>query len=231
MATAKKSAEDYIIDFQKEETAASGNNMRVKKGTYKAKVLSAKMTTSSKGTLGLEVTFVFVGGRYNKKKFKDTLWWNKDKPATGRRFRGILEATGQDIPKKLDMRKVAAAIKGETLYLEIDIEKSEGYSDRSRVAFDGFISEEDYEPDDEEDDEDDEDEDEDEEADDDDEADEDDDEEEDEDEDEDDDDDEEEEPVVKKKLKTTATKKKAAPAKKRKAKADDDDDDLELDDL
>lgn len=219
---ATKSVDDFIIDFSKEETGGGGGP-RYKEGTYHVKVAAAKPVTSAeKGTPGLEITFVILEGKYRKKKMKDTLWAT---PKAYSRFRTLLEACGKKVPTRVNLIKVAKAIKGEELYIELQDESREGYSTRSRVAFDGFISLDDYEGDEEEGDEDLDEDDEDEED-----EDEEDEDEEDEDEEDEDDEDEEEEPPAKKRRRSA---KKKAPAKKsssksrKRKKADDDDEDLE----
>lgn len=239
----KMSAEDYIIDFQKEEESAGGRT-KVKPGTYKVKIVGAKIIKSAeKGTPGLQLTLAFMDGnlRKRKKKLTETLWVS---PKAYSRFRTLMESLELKVPKgKLDLKKLIARIKGKELWVEVvdEKDKSGNYPDKSVVAFDGFMGLDDYDPDDEDDDEDDDDEDEDEEDDDEDEDDEDDEDDdddededdEDEDDDDDDDDDEDEEPVKKGKKKKAAAKK--APAKKakkeKKKKAADDDDDLDLDEF
>ena len=202
-----KSVEDYIVDFSKEEES-SGGGARYKEGTYAVKVLAAKPTTSSeKGTPGLEVIFQFTEGKNKSKKIKDTLWAT---PKAYGRFRSLLEACEKKVPTKVQLLKIAKAIKGCELYIEIQDEAREGYSTRSRVTFDGFISVDDYDADEDADEDD---------------ADEDDADDDLEDEDEDEDDDEDEEPTPKKR------KAKPAAKKSKKKPADDEDDDEELEDL
>lgn len=221
-----KSVEDYVIDFSKEEESGGGA-ARYKEGTYAVKIIAAKPTSSSeKGTPGLEVIFQFTEGKYKGKKVKDTLWAT---PKAYGRFRSLLEACGKKVPTKVNLVKIAKVVKGSELYIELQDEAREGYSTRSRVSFDGFINEDDYDPesaadDDDEDDDEDEDEDLDE---DDEEEDEDEDDEDEEDEDEDDEEEEEEKPKAKKKAKSKAKPK--AKGKKKKAKDDDDEELEELD--
>lgn len=223
-----RSVEDFLVDFSKEEQS-EGAGAHYKPGTYKVRIVAAKTGISeNKSTPYLELTMAFKEGTYakRKKKIKERLY---NTPKAMRRFRLLLQAVDLSVPAKLNLTKIAPKLKGKELYVEIDDEPArEGYEDRgprSRVAFEGFISEEDYDPDVDEDEEDDEDlEEEDEE-----------DEEEDEDEDEDDeeDEDEEEEPPARKrraKAKAKSSSKKSS-SKKRKAKSKDDDDDEDLDDL
>lgn len=224
------SVDDFIIDFNKEEESGGGG-IKIKEGTYRVKIIAAKHTVSAeKGTHGLEIMLQIMEGKYKGKKLRDTLW---ARPKAYSRFRLLLEAIGKKVPAKIKIGVIAKAVKGSTLYVEVEDEKArEGYSTRSRVTFQGFISEDDYNPDDEDEDDDDlEEEDEDEEEEDEDEL---------EDEDEEDEEEEEPEPPKKKRAKKT---KKAAPAaakkrSKRKAKDEDEDEeddedleDLDLDDL
>jgi hypothetical protein len=210
-----KAAGNIRIDFSKEEEVGGGR-VHWPEGDYHVKIKSAKATRSSeKDTPGIQVTFVVLDGKKKGKTISDTLWIT---PKSLSRVRRLLEAVGVKVPKSainLPLGKLA----GKSLWIELQDEERDGYETRSRVAFDGFTSEDDYEEDDDAEDEDledDEDED----------DDEDDDEEEDED---DDDDDDEEEPAPRKKR---AAKK---PVKKTKKKTDDDEDDdiedLDLDDL
>lgn len=232
------SVEDFIIDFSKEESGGGGG-IRVKKGIYRVKIVAAKPTVSAeKGTPGLELTFAFLDGDLRKKKtrLKDTLW---NSPKAYSRFRLLLQACGKKLPKKVNAAKIAAAVKGCELYIDVEDEKPrEGYSKtRSRVGFEGFINPEDYDPDAAEDEDEEEDEDLDEDEEEEDEDLDDDDEDEDDDLEDEDEEEEEEEPPKRK-----ARRKKAAPAaakkrSKRKPKKDEDEDededldDLDLDDL
>jgi hypothetical protein len=220
------SVEDFIIDFSKEEQGGGGGR-RYKPGTYPSRVIAAKpMTSQDKGTPGLEVTFQFTAGKLKGKKMVDTLWAS---PKAYSRFRTLLEACGKKVPQRVNLIRIAKAIKGAELYIEIADEEREGYKTRSRVTFDGFISEDDYEADEDADDEDDEAEDE--EEDDEDLEDEDEEDEEEEDEEE----EEEEEPPAKRRrsrAKAKATTKSTTTKRRKKAPADDDDlDDLDLDAL
>jgi hypothetical protein len=155
MPTGKKSVADTIIDFSKEETGGGGG-IRIKEGTYRAKIVKAVPTVSAeKGTEGLAVTFQILDGKYKGKKIVDTLWVS---PKAYSRFRTLLEACEADVPKRIKLSSIASAVKGSTLYIEVQDEEREGYSTRSRVTFEGFMSEDAYDPDDEDtDDEDDED--------------------------------------------------------------------------
>lgn len=141
--------EDFIIDFSKEEESGGGG-IRIKEGTYHVRIIAAKPTVSSeKGTPGMAVTFLIIDGKYNKKKMVETLYAS---PKALSRFRTLLEACGKKVPPKVNVAKIAAAIKGEELYIEVQDDERDGYKTRSRVTFDGFISEEDFDSDDTEDD-------------------------------------------------------------------------------
>jgi hypothetical protein len=214
------------IDFSKEEEGGGGgNNFHYPPGDYHVKVLGAKSVRSSeKDTPGLEVSFQVIEGKKKGKKFKDTLWLT---PKSLKRVRLLLEAVGVKVPKSA-VNLPLGKLKGKTLWVELDDEEREGYDTRSRVTFEGFMSEDDYEGgDDADDDEDDEDLDED---DDDEEDDEDEDDEDDEDDDDDEEEDEEPEPVKKRRSRSA---KPAAKKGKKKAASDDDDEieDLDLDEL
>lgn len=201
------------IDFSKEEEVGGGN-VRWPEGDYHVKIVSAKAVRSSeKETPGIQVTYQVVEGKKKGKKITDTLWIT---PKSLSRVRLLLEAVGVKVPKSA-VNLPLAKLRGKLLWIEIQDEERDGYDTRSRVAFQGFMSEDDYESDPDDDDEDDDLEDED----DDDLDDEDD---EDEDDDDEDEDEEDEEPVKK--------RKKRPAAKKKKAKSDDDDiEDLDLDEL
>lgn len=191
------SVEDFIIDFAKEEKGAGGG-IRVKPGQYKVRITGAKPTSSSeKGTPGLAVNMVFLDGKYKGKKFTETLWAT---PKTYSRFRVLLEAIGKKVPAKVNLVRIAAAVKGAELYVELDDDAREGYPTRSRVTFEGFIHEDDFDPDEDDDVDDDE-----------------------ETDDEDDEDDDDEEPAPRRRSKSAAKK----PAKKKASKDDDEDDDLD----
>lgn len=209
-----RSVDDFLLDFSKEEAGGGGNRIKVKDGWHFVKILSAKTTVSAqKSTPGLQVTFKFLDGKYKGKKIEDTLWLS---PKAMSRFRTLLAAVGKTVKatSKLKMSAVIAALKGQELYIETETEESEGYADRSRVTFQGFQSEEDYDPDEEGDEED---------------EDEEDDDIEDDEDDVEDEDEEEEEPAPKKRTRKPAAKK--APARKRKAAPEpDEDDEDDLDD-
>jgi len=232
------------IDFSKEEESGGGR-VRYPEGDYHVKIIKAKATRSSeKDTPGIEVTFKILEGKKKNKQMTDTLWLT---PKSLRRVRLLLEAVGVKVPKSavnLPLKKLS----GKTLWVELQDEEREGYDTRSRVAFEGFMSEAEYEAaEDEEDededdddleDDDDEDEDDDDDDDEDEDDDEDDDDDEDEDEDDDDDDDVVEEPAKKRKKKGSAksskstrkqTSKKKGTAKKKSKKSDTED--LDLDEL
>lgn len=213
------------IDFSKEEESGGGGNVRWPEGDYHVKIVAAKAVRSSeKDTPGLAVTFQVLEGKKKGKKITDTLWIT---PKSLRRVRLLLEAVGVKVPKSA-VNIPLGKLKNKVLWIEIGDEEREGYDTRSRITFEGFMSEDDYEGEDTDDEDDlDEDEDDDEEEDEDE-----DDDEEDDDEDEDDDDDEDEdepeEPVKKKRRAKPAAKK----SRKKKAAADDDEiEDLDLDEL
>jgi len=234
---ATKSAGTLRIDFSKEE-AGGGGRIRLPEDDYHVKILSAKSVRSpEKDTPGLEVTFQVIEGKKKGKKITDTLWIT---PKSLKRVRLLLEAVGVKVPKSA-VNIPLAKLKGKTLWIELEDEVRDGYDPRSRVAFEGFMNEDDYEAEDDEDDEDldDEDEDDDEDEEDDDEEDEED-EDDDEEDDEDDEDEEDEPPVKKRRARSSRTKRapaKKAPAKKsstrkkRKPADDDEIEDLDLDDL
>jgi hypothetical protein len=198
--------EDFLVDFNKEDKSGGGR-FKVPEGKYPVEIKGAKPTVSGqKKTPGLELTLKITEGPRKGKVFKETLWAT---PKAYSRFRGLLEAVGIRVPQKLSLVKLSEKLPGMTLVVELEdeIDENKKYKPRSRVSFEGFINEEDYDPDEdapEDDGEEDE---------------------EDEDEDEDVEDEEEEEPAPKPK------------AKKKKAKAkpveddEDDEDDLDLDEL
>lgn len=199
---------DFLIDFSKEE-AGGGGGKRVPPGKYPVKITAAKpIKSKEKETPGLELVLLITNGKKKGTKMYETLWAT---PKAYSRFRILLEACGIKVPSKVNLVKMAAAVKGKELVVEFDDEEREGYKTRSRVEFEGFFSADDVDEDDlDEEDSDDEDE---------------------EDTDDLDDDDEEEEDEEpeppKRKAKKTTAKKKAKPA-------DDEDeelDDLDLDDL
>lgn len=202
----------FVIDFSKEEQGAGGG-IRVKEGTYKVKILAAKpITAEEKGTPGLELSLVFMEGKYRKKKTRERLWAT---PKAYARFRALLEACGKKSPQRVNIARIARAVVGEELYVELADESRDGYPTRSRVTFEGFISVDDYDEDEAEDEEEDEDLDEDEDL-------------EEADDEDDEDEEEEEEPAPRRRR----SKAKAAPAKRRRKKAvdeDEDDDELDLD--
>ena len=208
---AKKNAGTLRIDFSKEEDSGGGGRIHWPEGDYHVQILKAESVRSGdKDTPGLKVTFKVLDGKKKNKTFSDTLWIT---PKSLVRIRLLLEAVGVKVPKSA-VNLPLAKLKGKELWVELETEEKDGYDPRSRVAFRGFTSEEDYESDDDADEDiDDEDED------------------EEDDEDEDDDEEDEDEPPARKKR-----ARKRAPAKKSKKskKSDDDDDDLEeldLDDL
>lgn len=230
---AKKSA-TLRIDFSKEEESGGGGRVRWPEGDYHVKIVKvATGRSSEKDTPYLEVHFQCLSGKKKGKTVSDRFYIT---PKSLKRVRLLLEAVGVSVPKKA-VNIPLGKLKGKTLWIELEDEEREGYDARSRVAFEGFMSEDDYEAED-SDDEDDDDEDDDDldDDEDDDEDDEDDEDEEDDDEDEDDEDDEEEEPAPKKRSRSKAkpAAKPKAKTKGRKKKADDDDDeieDLDLDEL
>jgi hypothetical protein len=152
-----KSVDEFIIDFAKEETSGGGAaRFNYKPGTFPVKIKAAKpITSTDKGTPGLEVHFVFTDGKYKGKPMTDTLWAS---PKAYRRFRRLLEACGLKVPEKVNLAKIAKAIKGRELAIELDFEEPregrEQFKPRIRVTFEGFIHLNDFEEDEVEDDED-----------------------------------------------------------------------------
>lgn len=211
MARTTKSVDDFIIDFKKEEQGGGG--IRVKPGQYKVKILKAKpIVSEEKGTPGLEIFFVFTEGKYKGKRMRDRLWAS---PKAYGRFRTLLEACGKRVPQRVNLLKIARAIIGCELVIDVDDEQPrEGYGRRSRVTFEGFISIDDYEDEDEEDEDLDEEEDEDEDL-----------------EDEEEEDEEEEESEPPKRKRRRATSKTGSKRRRRSEPEDNDDDDLDLDEF
>ena len=212
-----RSIDDFAIDFSKE--VKTGGGIRVKPGTYRVKIIAAKPTVSSeKETPGLELKLKLMSGTKSGKVLTETLYAT---PKAYARFRALLEAIGKKVPGRVNLKKIAAAVVGEELYVEVDDDVREGYSTRSRVTFEGFLSEDDYDGGDDADGEDDDDvldeDDDDTDADDD-------------DDDDLDDEDEDEEPEPPKRRRSTKAKP-AARKRRRPADDDEDDDELDLDDL
>jgi hypothetical protein len=148
------SVEDFIIDFSKEESGGGGG-IRIKPGTYPAKITASKAIKSEeKGTPGLELWFTITDGKAKGKKIRDRLWAT---PKAYSRFRTLLEACGKKVPAQVNLVKIGAAVKGSELYIEIDDEERDGYKTVSRVSFNGFINPDDAGDDDDETDDDDED--------------------------------------------------------------------------
>lgn len=222
-------AKDSIkIDFGKEEE--SGGRVHWKAGDYHVKVTKVKKGRSEdKDTPYVAVTFKVLEGSKKGKTITERLYLT---PKSLKRLRLLLEATGTKVPKKAVNLQFKRLL-GKKLWIELeddDSGKDKGYSTKSTVTFEGFMSEEDYEgPDEDEEDEDEDDEDDDEEdEDDDEEEDEDEDDEDEDEEDEDEDDDEEEAPS--KKSKKSKAKSKSKKSKKSK-KSDEDLEELDLDEL
>jgi len=219
------------IDFSKEEEGGGGGRIPTtwKKGDYHVKILAAKTGRSpEKDTPFVEVKFKVLEGRRKGSTFSERLYIT---PKSLKRIRLLLEAIGVKVPKSA-VNLPLAKLKGKSLWVELELQEKEGYDPKMAIAFEGFMSEDDYEESDEDDD-DDEDEDDEDTDDDDDDEDEDDDDEDDEDEDDDDDDDdddEEEEVKPKRRARKSRTRTKKAPAKKTRKKKDDIED-LDLDDL
>jgi hypothetical protein len=210
MARKRSSVEDFVIDFSKEE-GGTGGGIRVKPGRYRVKIVAAKPDESSnKKTPMLVLTLQILDGKYKGKKLTERLY------ATTKafsRFRFLLSACGKKSPSKVNLARIANAVKGCIILVDVDDEDREGYKTRSKVDYEGFYPE-DYADDDEADDEEDDDLD---------------DEEDDEDEDDleddlEDDDEEDDEPEPPK-------RKKKSKSKKRRRDDEDDDDELDLDEL
>lgn len=215
---ARSSVEDFIVDFNKEEEAGGGGGVRVPPSTYRVKIVSAKTGLSeNQGTPYLELKMRFLDGKLakSKKTIEERLY---NSPKAMSRFRLLLEALDIKPPAKLNLVKLVPKIKGGELFVDIEDDEREGYKTRSRVAFQGFINPDDYDPDatdededlEEEEDEDLEDED------------------EDEDEDDEEEEEEEEEPPARKRR--SRAKPKKAPARKRRKPVDDDEDEDDDDD-
>jgi hypothetical protein len=218
------------IDFSKEEEGGGGGRIPTtwKKGDYHVRILGAKTGRSpEKDTPFVEVKFKVLEGRRKGSTFSERLYIT---PKSLKRIRLLLEAIGVKVPKSavnLPLNK----LKGKDLWVELELQEKEGYDPKMAIAFEGFMSEDDYEEsDDEDEDDEDEDDDEDDDDEDEDEDDEDDEDEDDDDEDDDDDDDEEEEVKPKRRARKSRTRTKKAPAKKTRKKKDDIED-LDLDDL
>lgn len=122
---AKKTSE-VIIPMDKEEEGGGGR-FRVPDGDYPVKILGAKYVTSSnKGTPGLEVHYVISDGKRKGKKFNDTCWLS---PKALWRVRALLEAVGMDVPKKafkLDVKKLKGKELGVTFTEEEDEYEKDG---------------------------------------------------------------------------------------------------------
>jgi len=217
------------IDFSKEEEGGGGGRIPTtwKKGDYHVKILAAKTGRSpEKDTPFVEVKFKVLEGRRKGSTFSERLYIT---PKSLKRIRLLLEAIGVKVPKSA-VNLPLAKLKGKSLWVELELQEKEGYDPKMAIAFEGFMSEDDYEESDEDDDDDDDD---DEDTDDDDEDEDDDDEDdddEDEDDDDEDDDDEEEEVKPKRRARKSRTRTKKAPAKRTRKKKDDIED-LDLDDL
>ena len=151
MAKKRNAVDDFLIDFSKEEQGAGGS-IRLKPGQYHVKIVDAKPTRSEKkGTMGLELKLKFLDGKPAGKTMVERLWAT---PKAYSRFRTLLEAVGAEVPKRINLSDIADDIKGETLFVELDDEEREGYRTRSRVTFEGFISEDDADDSEDDDDED-----------------------------------------------------------------------------
>lgn len=216
-------AKDTInIDFGKEEDTGGGG-IKWPDGDYHVKIIKAVAGRSSeKDTPMITVTFKVLDGKKKGKTFTERLYIT---PKSLKRVRLLLESVGVKVPKKavnIPLKKLA----GKTLWVELEQREEEGYGTRSRVTFEGFMSEDDYDADEEVEDDDEDDDEEDDDVDDLDEEDDDDEEEDDEDEDDDDDEEEEEE-----KPRKTKAKKGKSKSKKKSKKSDDDIEELDLDEL
>lgn len=141
MATLK----DYEIDFSKEE----GGGFRIKEGTYHVKIIAARpIVSSERRTPGVELRLKILDGKLKGRVITERLWAS---PRAFRRFRSLLEALGKRVPGRVRLTKIAAAVRGGSLYVEVEDQEQDGYDTKSVVGFEGFINEEDYEEDDDED--------------------------------------------------------------------------------
>lgn len=147
----KSSVDDFVIDFSKEE-GGQGGGIHVKPARYRVKIVTAKpVVSANKGTKGLELMLQIVEGKYKGKKLRETLWATTKAYS---RFRFLLAAVGKKAPTKVELGRIANAVKGAVILVDVDDEEREGYKTRSRVDFEGFYPE-DYEDDDTDDDDDD----------------------------------------------------------------------------
>jgi len=149
---ARASTEDFLIDFADEQQGGGGKRIHVPEARYKVRVLSAKATTASTGTIGLELMLKIVAGKFKGKVFTETLWKS---PKSYHRYRELLAATGKKAPARVDLRKIAQVVKGALFFVELEdeIDDQGKYKTRSRVSFqDGFVSVDKADEDDEDDD-------------------------------------------------------------------------------
>lgn len=87
-----------VIPMDKEE-AGTGGRIRLPEGDYKVKIKMAKAVTSSqKGTPGMQVTFVISEGKHKGKEITDRLWFS---PKALYRVRQLLELLELKVPKKV----------------------------------------------------------------------------------------------------------------------------------
>jgi Protein of unknown function (DUF669) len=147
MARARKSTDDFLVDFNKAEESGGGG-LRVPEGYYKVKIISAKVTKSKqKGTPALQLKLKIAEGKYKGKDLYENLWAT---PKTFSRLRDLLEAVGVEMKQKMQLSDMAEEVKGAVLYvlLEDDEPTDPKYKPRSTVAFSGgFISEEQFDED------------------------------------------------------------------------------------
>jgi hypothetical protein len=118
---------EVVIPMDKEEESSGGSRFRVPDGDYRAKILGAKYITSSqKGTPGLEVHYVIADGKHKGKKFNDTCYLT---PKALWRVRSLLEALGISVPKKafkLDVTELKGKELGVTFTEEEDEYEKQG---------------------------------------------------------------------------------------------------------
>ena len=140
----RKNVDDFLIDFSKEESGGGGR-IRIPEGTYRVRVIKTAIVKASKSdNSGLQLKLKLLSGpkRARGKVLTETLW------ATTKafsRFRTLLEAIDAEVPGQIQLSDIAEEVIDEELYVMVEDEAQEGYRTRSRVAFEGFLSEEEAE--------------------------------------------------------------------------------------